>query len=429
MMRSAAAQSRVSQPRVSQPRPNPAPSQRVVAHAPDYLLLTTVIMLCVIGLIAVYSASYALGAAEFKDANYFIKKQAFAFVLGIIAMTIATVLDYRILMRLSPLIMFVALVALALVLVPGIGVEQNHARSWIAIGPLPPLQPSEFAKLAVLIYLSAWLAAKGDLLHDLALGVIPFVSMVGIVGALIILEPDVGTALIIAAITGTLFFIAGAKLIHVVTLAASGLLMLTVLILSGGYRMDRITAFTSAESDPTGVGFHALQLMVAFGSGGFGGLGLGVSRQKFFYVPGAHTDGILAIIGEELGYIGVFLVMSLLLLLLYRGWVAVRDATDQFGSLLAVGILAWIAFQSLVNIGGVARLMPLTGIPLPLISYGGTSLIATMGAIGILLSVSRYTRTDGVGAEAPARPQQRRSIPGFRRAPRPSIGPSIGGSR
>ncbi len=424
MMRSAA-----SQPRVSQTRSNPAPSQRVVSHAPDYLLLTTVIMLCVIGLIAVYSASYALGAAEFKDANYFIKKQAFALVLGVIAMTITTMIDYRILMRLSPLIMFVALVALALVLVPGIGREQNGARSWIAIGPLPPLQPSEFAKLAVLIYLSAWLAAKGDLLHDLALGVLPFVSMVGIVGALILLEPDVGTALIVAAITGTLFFIAGAKLMHVVALAGSGLLMLTLLILSGGYRMDRITAFTSAESDPTGVGFHALQLMVAFGSGGFGGLGLGVSRQKFFYVPGAHTDGILAIIGEELGYIGVFLVVSLLLLLLYRGWVAVRDATDQFGSLLAVGILAWIAFQSLVNIGGVARLMPLTGIPLPLISYGGTSLIATMGAIGVLLSVTRYTRTDGVGAEAAARPQQRRSIPGFRRAPRPSIGPSIGGTR
>jgi len=414
----------------TQPRPQPASIKRGPAHAPDYLLLTTVIMLCVIGLIAVYSASYALGAAEFKDANYFIKKQAFAFGLGLIAMTVAAVLDYRILMRLSPLIMFVALIGLALVLIPGIGREQNGASSWIALGPLPPLQPSEFAKLAVLIYLSAWLAAKGDLLHDLALGVIPFVSMVGIVGALIILEPDIGTALIIAAITGTLFFIAGAKLIHVITLAASGLLMLLVLILSGGYRMDRITAFTSAESDPTGVGFHALQLMVAFGSGGFGGMGLGVSRQKFFYVPGAHTDGILAIIGEELGYIGVFLVISLLLLLLYRGWVAVRDAADQFGSLLAVGILAWIAFQSLVNIGGVARLMPLTGIPLPLISYGGTSLIATMAGIGVLLSVTRYTRTADATAEAPARtqtsrPQQGRGLPGFRR---PS-GPSIGGAR
>ena len=406
----------------NQPPRQSSTSSRVAAHAPDYLLLTSVIVLCVFGLIAVYSSSYVLGAAEFKDANYFIKKQLISLAIGTVAMVVAMYFDYRYLMRLSPLIMLVALVSLALVLIPGIGHSANGASSWIAIGPLPPLQPSEFAKLAVLIYLSAWLAAKGDLLHDLTLGVLPFVGMVGIVGALIILEPDVGTALIIAAITGTLFFIAGAKLIHVITLAASGLFMLGVLILSGGYRMDRITAFTSAEDDPTGVGFHALQLLVAFGSGGFGGLGLGVSRQKFFYVPSSHTDGILAIIGEELGFIGVFVVMSLILVLLYRSWLAVRDASDQFGSLLAVGVLAWIAFQTLVNVGGVTRLMPLTGIPLPLISYGGTSLISTMAAIGVVLSVSRYTRTADATAEAPARPQVGSGIPGLRRPPRPSIG-------
>ena len=405
----------------SQPRPAKAGAARSAAHAPDYLLLTSVIVLCVFGLIAVYSSSYALGAAQFQDANYFIKRQMFSLLLGAIAMAIAMRFDYRLLMPLSPLIMLVALVGLAAVLVPGIGHSANGATRWIDVGPLPPLQPSEFAKLAVLIYLSAWLAAKGDLLHDLALGVLPFVGMVGIVGALIILEPDLGTALVIAAITGTLFFVAGARLMHVIALAASGLLMLAVLILSGGYRMDRITAFTSAEDDPSGVGFHALQLLVAFGSGGFGGLGLGVSRQKFFYVPGSHTDGILAIIGEELGYIGVFVVMTLFLVLLYRGWVAVRDADDQFGSLLAVGVLSWIAFQLLINVGGVTRLLPLTGIPLPLISFGGTSLILTMAGIGVLLSVTRYTHTERAAAEVPARPQGR-WLPGFRRTARPSIG-------
>ncbi|MEI7926770.1 MAG: putative lipid II flippase FtsW [Chloroflexota bacterium] len=406
-------------------RQQAAPTKRSAAHAPDYLLLTSIIVLSVFGLIAVYSSSYALGAAQFKDANYFIKKQMLWLVLGGIAMLVAMQFDYRRLMPLSPLIMLFALIGLAGVLIPGIGHSSNGAARWIDLGPLPPLQPSEFAKLAVLIYLSAWLAAKGDLLHDLTLGVLPFVGMVGIVGALIILEPDLGTALVVAAITGTLFFVAGAKLIHVLALAGSGLLMLGVLILSGGYRMDRITAFTSAEDDPSGVGFHALQLMVAFGSGGFGGLGLGVSRQKFFYVPGSHTDGILAIIGEELGYIGVFITMSLFLVLLYRGWLAVRDADDQFGSLLAVGVLSWIAFQLLINVGGVSRLLPLSGIPLPLISYGGTSLILTMAALGVLLSVTRYAHTETATSEAPARPQQRRSLPGFRR---PS-GPSIGGAR
>ncbi|MFA7249874.1 MAG: putative lipid II flippase FtsW [Dehalococcoidia bacterium] len=401
--------------------PRPAQAARGASHAPDYLLLTSVVVLCVFGLIAVYSSSYALGTAQFKDANYFIKKQTLSLAIGTVALVLCMRIDYRMLMRLSPLIMLVALIGLAGVLVPGIGHSSNGAARWINIGPLPPLQPSEFAKLAVLIYLSAWLAAKGDLLHDLALGVLPFVGMVGIVGALIILEPDLGTALVIAAITGTLFFVAGARLIHVLALAASGLLMLGVLILSGGYRMDRITAFTSAEDDPSGVGFHALQLLVAFGSGGFGGLGLGVSRQKFFYVPGSHTDGILAIIGEELGYIGVFVIMALFLVLLYRGWLAVRDADDQFGSLLAVGVLSWLAFQLLINVGGVSRLLPLTGIPLPLISYGGTSLILTMAAIGVLLSVTRYTRTAGAPSEAPTRPQGR-ALPGFRRPPRPSIG-------
>ena len=395
--------------------------KRSTAHAPDYLLLTSVIVLCVFGLIAVYSSSYALGAAQFQDANYFIKRQLIWVVFGLVAMLCAMFFDYRRLMRLSPLIMLIALVGLLGVLVPGISHSSNGAARWIDLGPLPPLQPSEFAKLAVLIYLSAWLAAKGDLLHDLQLGVFPFVGMVGIVGALVVLEPDLGTALVIAAITGTLFFVAGAKLAHVATLAGTGLFILALLILTGGYRMDRINAFTSAEDDPSGVGFHALQLLVAFGSGGFSGLGLGVSRQKFFWVPGSHTDGILAIIGEELGYIGVFVVMALFIVLLYRAWVAIRDAEDQFGSLLAVGVAAWIAFQLLINVGGVARLLPLTGIPLPLISFGGTSLILTMAAIGVLLSVTRYTSTEPRTAEV-APPARGRSMPGFRRPERPSIG-------
>ena len=398
--------------RRQQPSPNPQ-------HAPDYLLLTTVIVLCLIGLIAVYSSSYALGAAQFQDANYFVKRQSISLVLGLIAMTVAMKFDYHHLMRLSPLIMLVALVGLAAVLVPGIGHSANGAQRWVDIGPLPPLQPSEFAKLAVLIYLSAWLAAKGDLLHDFSLGVIPFVGMVGLVGALIMLEPDLGTALMVAAITGTLFFVAGARLFHVVVLGASGLLTLGLLIVTGGYRMDRITSFTSAEADPSGVGFHTLQLLVAFGSGGFGGLGLGVSRQKFFYVPGSHTDGILAILGEELGFIGVTVVMLLFLVLLVRGWRVVRDADDQFGSLLAMGTLAWVACQLLVNVGGVTRLIPLTGIPLPLISFGGSALILTLAAIGVLLSVSRYTRTSPAAVESGA---PRRSPFARGRAPSPSAG-------
>jgi cell division protein FtsW len=373
------------------------------AHAPDYLLMTCVLLLATIGLIAVYSSSYALGDAEFGDPNYFVKRQAIGLAGGLVLMFVAMRLNYRMLMRLSPLLMLVALAGLALVLVPGIGHEVNGARRWIQIGSLPPVQPSEFAKLAVVVYMAAWLAAKGAILRDFSLGVVPFVGMVGVIGALIILEPDLGTAIVIAAITGTLFFLAGARIFHVLVLAASALLTLIVLIASGGYRMDRVSAFLAAEDDPLGVGYHAIQMTVALGSGGVSGLGLGVSRGKFFYIPGAHTDGIIAIIGEELGFIGVSLVMGLFLLLFVRGWQIMRRADTQFGSLIAAGVLAWLAFQMLINVGGVTRLLPLTGIPLPFISYGVTSLLATFLAAGVLLSVSRYTLVAPEAEEAETR--------------------------
>ncbi len=406
------------------------PAAKPRAHAPDYLALTAVLVLSVIGLIAVYSSSYALGGAEFGDANYFVKRQGMFMVAGILLMLVMMRLDYHYLRRLSPLLMLGALVGLALVLVPGLGVTQNGAQSWIALGPLPPLQPSEFAKLAVIVYLAAWLAAKGDILHDVALGVLPFVGMVGVVGALVILQPDLGTAIMIAAITGTLFFVAGARLFHVAVLVATGLFTLMVLILAGGYRMDRITAFLDAESDPTGVGFHAIQLLVAFGSGGFTGLGLGVSRQKFFYVPGSHTDGVLAILGEELGYIGVSVVMALFVLLLVRIFVIARRSDHVFGSLIAMGVFAWIAFQMLINVGGVLRMMPLTGIPLPFVSYGGTSLLALYAAMGVLLGVSRYA---AVGEqEQPAEVHGAVPVRDFGRDAgprRPGRAPSPGGAR
>ena len=359
-------------------------------HAPDYGLLTTVLVLLIVGLIFVYSSSYVLAEVEYDDPNHFIKRQFMFAVLGLIGLVTVMQFDYRHLRRLSPLLMLGALLGLGAVLVPGVGVESNGALRWIQVGPLPPVQPSEFAKLAVLIYMAAWLASRGDALRDFSLGVLPFVGMVGLVGALVMLEPDLGTTVMIAIIAGTLFFIAGARLVHVITLAASGIFAATLLILAGGYRMDRILSFTDAESDPTGVGFQTLQLLVAFGSGGVWGLGLGVSRQKFFYVPGSHTDGVLAIIGEEIGFVGVLVVLALFLVLFWRAWLIMRRAPDTFGSLIAAGVLVWFAFQLLINVGGVTRLIPLTGIPLPFLSAGGSSLLVSLIAVGLLLSVSRY---------------------------------------
>ena len=369
-------------------------------HAPDYGLFAVVAVLLVLGLIAVYSSSYALGYAQYGDPNFFIKRQAVAALIGLMGLVAAMNVDYRRLLRPSPLLMLAAVIGLVAALLPGVGVEQNGAARWVAFGPLPPLQPSEFAKLAVLVYMAAWLAAKGESLRSVTLGVLPFVTMVGLVAALIVVEPDLGTAVLIAAITGTLFFLAGARMVHVIALLGSGAVMFAVLVGVAGYRTDRILAFMSPESDPSGLGFQTLQMLLALGSGGIGGLGLGVSRQKFFYVPGSHTDGVLAILGEELGFIGVMVVLGLLALLLWRGLRIARRAADPFGSLLAAGVLAWIGFQTVINVGGITQRLPLTGIPLPFLSYGGSSLVMTLTAVGLLLSVSRYA------ALGKPRPQQ-----------------------
>jgi len=366
-------------------------NQSSLSHAPDYGLLICVLALVFLGSIFVYSSSYVFADLEYGDSLHFIKRQLIFCGIGIVGMLLIMRIDYQYLKYWSPFFMLLTLIALVAILVPNFGVESNGALRWLKLGPLPPIQPSEFAKLAVLIYMAAWLPSRGESLRDFVLGVIPFGAMVGLLAALIMLQPDLGTTMLIAIITGILFFVAGAKLIHVIALAGSGIIAASLLVLAGGYRINRILSFTSAESDPTGMGFQTLQLLIAFGSGGLSGLGLGVSRQKFFYIPGSHTDGVLAIIGEEMGLIGVMAILILFIILFWRGWVIMANARDPFGSLLVAGILTWFSFQLLINVGGVTRLIPLTGIPLPFLSAGGSSLIVSLLAIGIMLSVSKQT--------------------------------------
>ena len=362
------------------------------AGQPDSAILTLVTMLVILGLITVYSASFAFSNLQFGSPYYLLVRQAAGAVIGVILLVFLMRTDYHKLRALSPLLMLAALGGLAAVLLPGIGVDQNGAHRWIAAGPLPPVQPSEFAKLALIIYVSAWLSSKSRNVRSFAAGLVPFVVMVGLVAGLVMLEPDMGTTIIIVLTTLTLFFVAGGALTHFLALGSIGGVTASFLILTGGYRMDRIFSFVSPEADPTGRGFHILQLLIALGSGGITGLGLGASRQKFFYVPGAHTDGVFAIIGEELGFVGAVAVIALFAFLVYRGIRVMMNAPDNFGALLALGVTSWIAYQAIINIGGITRTIPLTGIPLPFLSYGGSALAATLAGIGILLSVSRYSR-------------------------------------
>ena len=384
-------------------------TSRLRPGRPDYAIMVTAVVLVVIGLVFVYSASFAIALAEFDDVSYFVVRQSGAALIGLVLMFGIARFDYRLLRYISPALMLGAVVSLFLVL--AIGSEAYGARRWIPMGPLPPFQPSEFAKLALIIYISAWLASRGTTVKSFALGFVPFVFLVGVVAALIIMEPDTGTAAVIIMTTAALFFIAGGSLTHVFAVAGivavAGGLLITV---GHEYRADRLFAFTSAEEDPTGLGFQTLQLLIALGSGGVEGLGLGVSRQKFFYIPGAHTDGVFAIIGEEAGFIGAIVVMSLLAYLVYRGFRVAMNSRDDFGSYLALGIVCWIAFQSLINIGGITRTIPLTGIPLPFLSYGGSSMVTVMAGMGVLLSVSRYGK-DKTYADRPREERLRRTRP------------------
>jgi cell division protein FtsW len=348
-----------------------------------------VLGLVVLGLVIVYSSSFALGLLAFDDANYFVARQAVWAAIGIALLVTLMRMDYRWLRAVSPLLMLVAIVGLVAVLVPGIGVERNGAQRWIGLGPLPPVQPSEFAKLALIIYVSYWLTGKDTYVRSFAVGFVPFVLMVGIVAGLVLLEPDTGTAAVLVLTTVTLFFIAGASLTHLAALLSIGGVAAALLIATSPYRAERIWAFLRAEDDPGGIGFHTLQLLIALGSGGVKGLGLGASRQKFFYIPGSHTDGVFAVVGEELGFIGALAVLVLFAVLVYRGFRVVLRAQDDFGALLATGVVCWIAYQALINVGGITRSIPMTGIPMPFLSYGGSALASLLAGVGILLSISR----------------------------------------
>ncbi|MPZ22409.1 MAG: putative lipid II flippase FtsW [Dehalococcoidia bacterium] len=363
---------------------------RLRPAAPDYVLMAIAGILVVVGVLAVFSSSFAEGYRLYGDVNYFFLRQAMWAFVGAVLMVTLMHTDYHLLRKASPFLMLLAVGSLIAVLTPGIGLSANGSTRWIQLGPLPAIQPSEFVKLAMVIYIAAWLTAKGSEIKEFKVGLLPFVLLVGAVGSLVMLQPDMGTVIIIVATTVTLFFIAGAELRHVAGIVGAGLVVGAILIAAGDYRAERFSAFLGAEDDPLGSGFQILQLSIALGSGGLTGLGWGVSRQKFFYIPGAHTDGIFAIIGEELGLLGLLVVIALFGFLIYRGFRTIIKAPDQFGMLLATGITVWIAYQALINVGGITRSLPLTGIPLPFISYGGSALAATMAAIGVLLNISRH---------------------------------------
>lgn len=353
---------------------------------PDYWLLAIVFTLLTLGLLMVFSASSVTAADTYNDPYHFVKRQGMWAVLSIIAMMVAMRIDLEVFRSWTLPMIAVAVAALAAVLIPHVGVVVNGARRWINLGPLG-FQPSEFAKFALVFYLADCLARRGPKIQKFA-RLIPILIIFCVIAGLVELEPDLGTALVIGAAFFGVLYIGGANILHLVALVGGGLGVVFLAVWYQPYRWERLMIFTNPWTDPRNKGYHICQSLIALGSGGTWGLGIGESRQKCFYLPEQHTDFIFAVLGEELGLLGTITVLVLFLLLLQRGLRIALKSKDNYLALLAAGISFTITFQAFLNIGVVSGALPLTGIPLPFISYGGTSLAITMVAVGLLLNVS-----------------------------------------
>ncbi len=390
-------------------------------HEPEYSILVAVVALAAIGILMVYSSSAMKAYVQYDDAFRIVGPQLVWGLLGIGAMVAMMRVDYRYLRLVSIPLYVVALALLVLVLVPGFGIRIGGSARWLQVGPLPAVHPAEFAKLALVVYLAHWFARRGTDIRSFRRGTLPFLVVFAPIVLLVLREPDLGTSSVIGITAFAMFFVAGASLTHLAAMGAMALAAVVFVVTKTPYQLERVRTFIDPWSDPQGAGFHTVQGLLALGLGGILGAGLGESRSAGgLFLPNASNDFIFAIIGEEFGLLGAGLVILLFLVIAYQGIRTALAAPDTFGALLAAGVTAWISVQAFINIGVVVSLIPVTGITLPFISAGGSSLIISFAAVGILLSVSRETVERGTWNDAPAdrgRGHGRAHLPGPRRRP------------
>lgn len=359
---------------------------------PDYRLLAAFTILFLFGLIMLASASAVVGFERFGDSYYFLKRQLGAAVIGIVLFIVFYRLDYRRWQRLAVPLLLATFILLLMVFVRDIGQSYGtFARRWVRLGPIT-LQPSELAKLSIIIYLAAWFSNRSKRLGDFKFTFLPFAFILAIIVGLVIWQPDIGTAFIISLIAGGVYFLAGGRFAYLAILIAAGLVTFLLLLQFRPHAADRFKIYLHPELDPQGIGYHINQASLAIGSGGLLGRGFGQSRAKFQYLPEVYGDSIFAVIAEELGFVAAAAVLLLLFYLLYRGLKIAVRAPDDFGRLLAGGIVLWLTGQALINISAIVGLLPLTGIPLPFISYGSSSLVTSLAAVGILANISTHQR-------------------------------------
>lgn len=354
----------------------------------DYPIMFITLLLVCIGIVMVFSASFYYAQQKFDDSYYFFKRQSLWAIVGLFGMLFMSNFDYKKLKKFSKLLLFLSFLLLVAVLL--FGTERNNAKRWLYIGPIS-IQPSEIAKLAIIVYLADILSVDRKRAKSFWKGIIPSILVMGIFFFLIMKQPNMSTAVILAMLTFVMLFLAGARIWHLVILVSTGAIGGVALIKDATYRLKRILAFRDPWSDPKDTGYQTIQSLYSLGSGGWFGMGLGASRQKFLYLPYSETDFIFSIIGEELGFVGATLIIVLFLGLIWRGVRIAITAPDLFGTLLASGIIAMIGIQVMLNIAVVTNTIPPTGVPLPFISYGGSSLFLFMSSIGVLLNISKYS--------------------------------------
>lgn len=356
----------------------------------DYLLLFSVLGLLAIGTVVVFSASATIAYQTTGTPYYYFERQLMWAVLGLIVLAIASRYNYWNYQKWALPVFIISVLLLGAVLIPHVGIEINGARRWLGAGSLQ-VQPSELAKIGMIFLFARLFTLHQEQLGDFWRGVVPHLGLAVVVFALVLAEPDLGTTMVIAGTFFVMLFVAGARMRHLGVLFASALPALGIVIAVEPYRLDRIVAFTDPWKHPLGEGFHTIQALLALGSGGVLGLGLGYSRQALGYLPESFTDFVFAVLGEELGLLGTIAVVLLFLIVAWRGYRIAMRAPDLFSSLVATGFTTMIALQAAINIGVVTATLPVTGITLPFISYGGSSLVLSLAGVGVLLNISRHT--------------------------------------
>jgi len=351
----------------------------------DRILFFLVLMLSFLGVLLIYDASAATAMQTFGNRYYFASHQLGWIGLGILVMLITMNINYHFWRRVAWLMLIFSLVSLVLVLLPGLGIKVLGGRRWLNFGLLP-FQPAEFAKIILIIYLTAYFEKKIKFLH--------FLVLLAVFSLLLMLEPDLGTTVVLISTAFVIYFLVGGKIWEFLILGLFGVLSGLGFILISPYRLARLKVFLNPDLDPQGSSYHLRQILLALGSGGLWGRGIGQSRQKFLFLPEAATDSIFAVIGEEIGFVGAVAFLAFFLFLLIRGLKIAQEAPDKFGQVLAGGIASLIFIQFFLNLASMVSLIPLTGVPLPFISYGGSFLLVAYWGLGILLNISKFCLKD-----------------------------------